>query len=120
MGDVGAYFVGRSIGKHNLIPRISPNKTVEGTMGGLIASIATALISRLYLPNYSFWHLLTLGLLLGILAQVGDLAESLIKRDCNTKDAGNNILGFGGMLDVIDSLLFTTPIFYFYVKALIK
>lgn len=119
-GDVGAYFVGRSIGKHSLIPRISPNKTVEGTIGGLIASVATALISRLYLPNYSFWHLLTLGLLLGILAQVGDLAESLIKRDCNVKDAGNNISGFGGMLDVIDSLLFTTPIFYFYVRVLIK
>lgn len=120
MGDVGAYFVGRSIGKHSLIPRISPNKTVEGTIGGLIASVATAVISRLYLCNYSFAHLLTLGLLLGILAQVGDLAESLIKRDCGVKDAGNNISGFGGMLDVIDSLLFTAPIFYFYVKVLIK
>ena len=120
MGDIGAYFVGRSIGKHGLIPRISPNKTIEGTIGGLIASVATALISRSYLPNYSFAHLLTLGLLLGILAQVGDLAESLIKRDCNVKDAGNNISGFGGMLDVIDSLLFTAPIFYFYVKVLIK
>ena len=120
MGDVGAYFAGRSIGRHSLIPRISPNKTVEGTIGGLIASIATALISRSYLPNYSFLHLLTLGLLLGILAQVGDLAESLIKRDCSVKDAGNNISGFGGMLDVIDSLLFTAPIFYLYVKVLIK
>lgn len=120
MGDVGAYFVGRSFGKHSLIPRISPNKTVEGTIGGLIASVATALVSRSYLPNYSFGHLLTLGLLLGILAQVGDLAESLIKRDCNVKDAGNNISGFGGVLDVIDSLLFTAPIFYFYVRVLIK
>ncbi len=120
MGDVGAYFVGRSIGRHSLIPRISPNKTVEGTIGGLIASVATALMSRLYLPNYSFWHLLTLGILLGMLAQVGDLAESLIKRDCNVKDAGDNISGFGGMLDVIDSLLFTTPICYFYIKVLIK
>jgi len=120
MGDVGAYFVGRSIGRHSLIPRISPNKTVEGTIGGLIASTATALISKLYLPNYSFAHLLILGLLLGILAQVGDLAESLIKRDCHVKDAADNISGFGGMLDVIDSLLFTAPIFYFYVKVLIK
>ena len=120
MGDVGAYFVGRSIGKHSLIPRISPNKTVEGTIGGLIASVASALISKSYLPNYSFAHLLTLGILLGILAQVGDLAESLIKRDCGVKDAGNNISGFGGMLDVIDSLLFTAPIFYFYVRVLIK
>ena len=120
MGDVGAYFVGRSIGKHSFIPRISPNKTVEGTIGGLVFSVASALISKSYLPNYSFAHLLTLGLLLGILAQVGDLAESLIKRDCNVKDAGNNISGFGGMLDVIDSLLFTTPIFYFYIRVIIK
>jgi Predicted CDP-diglyceride synthetase/phosphatidate cytidylyltransferase len=120
MGDVGAYFVGRAIGKHSLIPRISPNKTVEGTVGGLIFSVVTALISRSYLPNISFPHLLTLGLLLGILAQVGDLAESLIKRDCNVKDAGDNISGFGGMLDVIDSLLFTAPIFYLYVKVVIK
>jgi len=120
MGDIGAYFVGRSIGRHSLIPRISPNKTVEGTIGGLIFSVASALASRLYLPNCSFTHLLTLGLLLGILAQVGDLAESLIKRDCNVKDAGKNILGFGGILDVIDSLLFTAPIFYFYVRVLIK
>ncbi|MDP2929050.1 MAG: phosphatidate cytidylyltransferase [Candidatus Omnitrophota bacterium] len=120
MGDVGAYFVGRSVGRHSLIPRISPNKTVEGTIGGLIASAAAALISKSYLPNYSFLHLLSLGILLGILAQVGDLAESLIKRDCCVKDAGRNISGFGGMLDVIDSLLFTAPIFYFYVKVLIR
>jgi len=120
MGDVGAYFAGRSIGKHSLIPRISPNKTVEGTVGGLIASVATALVSKLYLPGYSYAHLLILGLLLGILAQVGDLAESLIKRDCNVKDAGDNISGFGGILDIIDSLLFTAPIFYFYVRVLIK
>ena len=120
MGDVGAYFIGRSMGRHSLIPRISPNKTVEGTMGGLIFSIVTALAGKLYLPNFSFAHLLILGFLLGILAQMGDLAESLIKRDCDAKDAGNNISGFGGMLDIIDSLLFTTPIFYCYVKVLIK
>jgi phosphatidate cytidylyltransferase len=120
MGDVGAYFMGRSFGKHNLIPRISPHKTVEGTIGGLCFSVGTALASKMYLPNFSYSHLLVLGFLLGILAQVGDLAESLIKRDCAVKDAGDNISGFGGMLDVIDSLLFTTPIFYFYVKVLIK
>lgn len=119
MGDVGAYFVGRSIGKHSLIPRISPNKTVEGTLGGLVFSIGTALCCKALLPHISLYHLLTLGVLLGILAQVGDLAESLIKRDCHVKDASNNISGFGGMLDVIDSLLFTTPIFYVYIKVII-
>lgn len=120
MGDVGAYFVGRAIGKHNLIPRISPNKTVEGTIGGLIFSVGSALAGKLYLPKFSLTHLLMLGFLLGILAQVGDLAESLLKRDCAVKDAGNNISGFGGMLDIMDSLIFTVPIFYFYVKVLIR
>lgn len=119
MGDVGAYFIGRSFGKHSLIPRISPNKTVEGTIGGLAFSVLGALSGKLYLPNFSFAHLLTLGFLLGILAQVGDLAESLIKRDCQVKDSGNTISGFGGMLDIIDSLIFTVPIFYFYVKVLV-
>ena len=120
MGDVGAYFTGRSLGKHSLIPRISPNKTVEGTIGGLIFSVLTAILGKLYLPNFSYPHLLVLGLLLGILAQAGDLAESLIKRDCAVKDSGNNISGFGGILDVIDSLLFTAPIFYFYVKVFLR
>lgn len=119
MGDVGAYFIGKAIGKHSLIPRISPNKTVEGTVGGLVFSVGSALAGKLYLPNFSIGHLLTLGLLLGILAQVGDLAESLLKRDCNVKDASSNISGFGGMLDIIDSLIFTVPIFYFYVKVLV-
>jgi len=120
MGDVGAYFIGRFFGKHSLIPRISPHKTIEGTMGGLLFSVATALAGKLYLPNFSINHLLMLGFLLGILAQVGDLAESLLKRDCAVKDSGNSISGFGGMLDIMDSLIFTAPIFYFYVKVLFR
>jgi phosphatidate cytidylyltransferase len=120
MGDVGAYLVGRAFGKHPLIPRISPNKTIEGTIGGLAFSVASALAGKFYLQNFSIPHLLTLGLLLGILAQVGDLAESMLKRDCAVKDSGNSISGFGGMLDIIDSLIFTAPIFYFYVKVLFR
>lgn len=120
MGDVGAYFVGSCFGRHNLIPRISPHKTVEGTIGGLAFSVASAVASKAYLPYFSFTHLIILGFLLGILAQVGDLAESLLKRDCGAKDSGANLSGFGGMLDLIDSLLFTTPIFYFYIQVLIK
>ncbi|MDD5496691.1 MAG: phosphatidate cytidylyltransferase [Candidatus Omnitrophica bacterium] len=115
-GDIGAYFAGNSLGKHNLIPRISPNKTIEGTIGGLIFSLLIALLSKSYLPKFSLNQLVLLGVLLGILAQVGDLAESLLKRACGAKDSGANISGFGGMLDVVDSLLFTTPIFYFYLK----
>lgn len=120
MGDVGAYLVGNAIGRHNLIPRISPHKTVEGTIGGLIFSVMSAVASKSYLPAFSYAHLVVLGVLLGTLAQVGDLAESLLKRDCDVKDAGNILSGFGGMLDLIDSLLFTTPIFYFYIVVLMK
>jgi len=120
IGDIGAYLVGSAAGRHNLIPRISPHKTVEGTIGGLVFSILAAVISKSYLPFFSYGHLITLGVLLGILAQVGDLAESLLKRDCGVKDSGSNLSGFGGVLDLIDSLLFTTPIFYFYVQVLVK
>lgn len=120
MGDVGAYFVGGSLGKHNLIPRISPHKTIEGTIGGLIFSVVTALASKAYLTGFHYLHLFTLGLLLGILAQVGDLAESLLKRACEVKDSGKNLSGFGGMLDLIDSLIFTAPIFYFYIVVIMK
>jgi phosphatidate cytidylyltransferase len=120
MGDVGAYLVGNAIGKHNLIPRISPHKTIEGTIGGFAFSIISALASKSFLPGFSYPHLAVLGVLMGILAQVGDLAESLLKRDCDVKDSGSILSGFGGMLDLIDSLLFTTPIFYFYVVVLMK
>jgi phosphatidate cytidylyltransferase len=120
MGDVGAYFIGGSMGKHSLIPRISPYKTVEGTIGGLVFSVAAALASKFYLPGFHYVHLFTLGLLLGILAQVGDLAESLLKRACEVKDSGKNLSGFGGMLDLIDSLIFTAPIFYFYIVVVMR
>lgn len=115
-GDIGAYFIGTSFGKHSLIPRISPKKSVEGAIGGFAFSIAFAFLSRYYLPSVPLFHLIILGCLLGILAQVGDLSESLIKRDCQVKDSGNLIPGLGGVLDLIDSILFTAPTLYFYVK----
>lgn len=116
IGDMGAYFVGSLIGRHNLIPRISPKKTVEGTIGGFIFSIVIAFLSKGLLPNPSVVDLIMLGALLGILSQIGDLSESLIKRDCGVKDAATYLPGLGGVLDIIDSLLFTTPIFYFYAR----
>ena len=115
-GDIGAYFIGTAFGKHHLIPRISPKKSVEGAIGGFIFSVAFAVLSKYYLPTIPVFHLVILGCLLGILAQVGDLSESLIKRDCQVKDSAGLIPGLGGILDLIDSILFTAPTLYFYVK----
>lgn len=113
MGDVGAYVVGNVIGKHTLVPRISPRKTVEGFLGavafsGVTAILAQPMLGRPLAPLLS----LALGCFLGMCGQLGDLAESLLKRDCQVKDTGSFIPGLGGVLDVIDSLLFTAPLFY--------
>lgn len=112
-GDIGAYLLGSNFGRHKLIPRISPNKSVEGAIGGFIFSIACAVIlGRYYISWMSFGFILASGILIGIFAQLGDLAESLIKRDYEVKDSSVFLPGLGGMLDVIDSILFTAPIFY--------
>jgi phosphatidate cytidylyltransferase len=102
-----------------LIPRISPNKTLEGAMGGLIVSTLLAVLSR-GLMGLSLVHALILGLFLAVVAQFGDFAESLIKRNCHVKDTGTLVPGFGGLLDLIDSLLFTSPIFYLYLRILLQ
>lgn len=118
-GDIGAYLIGTKMGKISLIPRISPKKTREGMLGGLVFSIVVSVACIGFLP-LSVLHLLLLGILLGALAQIGDLSESLIKRDCGVKDSGATLPGLGGVLDAIDSLLFTAPIFYFYVKVFVQ
>ena len=119
MGDVGAYAVGNLLGRHQLVARISPRKTVEGLVGAVFCSggaavMARGLLHQQHLFGQSPTPLVTLcvGLLLGLIGQLGDLAESLIKRDCQVKDTGTLIPGLGGVLDVIDSLLFTAPMFY--------
>ncbi|MGB2705600.1 MAG: phosphatidate cytidylyltransferase [Candidatus Omnitrophota bacterium] len=120
MGDMGAYFIGKRFGKHPLISRISPRKTKEGAIGGLVFSVASAFLCKgIFLVDFSYIHVLLLGFLLGIIGQVGDLVESLFKRDFDVKDSGRELPGLGGVLDVIDSLLFTAPIFYFYIKILL-
>ena len=115
--DIGAYLVGSRFGKNELIPRISPKKTKEGTVGGILVSMILAVIAGRFLTGFSYLHLCMLGIILATLGQVGDLAESLIKRDCNVKDSGIYLKGIGGALDVVDSLLFTAPVFYFYIKT---
>ncbi|MHB8154585.1 MAG: phosphatidate cytidylyltransferase [Candidatus Omnitrophota bacterium] len=119
LGDIGAYLVGSNFGKHLLIPRISPNKTIEGSLGGLIFSIIGALACNIFL-GFNYVQIILIGLGLGVLGQLGDLSESLLKRDCQVKDSGNLFPGMGGVLDEIDSLLFAGPVFYFYLSAITK
>lgn len=118
-GDIVAYLVGSKFGKHSLIPLISPKKSVEGAIGAFATSVLVSVFFKLVFVSVPVYHFIILGVLLGILAQIGDLSESLIKRDCNVKDSGKFMPGLGGALDIIDSLLFTTPVLYFYVKMLL-
>ncbi len=115
-GDMGAYVVGSLIGRHALIPRISPKKSIEGFIGGIVISFLIALSFKPLFGSECLHHILILGALLGVLGQMGDLSESLIKRDCGAKDTSKIFPGLGGSLDVLDSLIFTAPVLYFYVK----
>lgn len=119
-GDIGAYVTGSILGKHALIPRISPKKSIEGFIGGLFFSFIIALSFKQALSFIPLYHIIILGFLLGVLAQMGDLSESLIKRDCGVKDTSSMFPGLGGALDILDSLLFTAPVFYFYAKIFFR
>lgn len=119
--DMGAYIVGSMIGRHKMIPHVSPGKTWEGFGGALLFSqIAACGLYALFPTQLSFlhhWgHVVFLGFLLAILAVIGDLAESVFKRSINAKDSGNMLPGIGGSLDLIDSICFTAPALYFYAK----
>ena len=116
-GDIGAYLIGTRFGKHPLLPRISPKKSREGAVGGLVLGVLGALLCKPWL-GFGYPQLIFAGIILSVLGQLGDLSESLIKRDCNVKDSGNFIPGIGGVLDLIDSLLFTAPAFYFYLSII--
>ncbi|PIP19748.1 MAG: phosphatidate cytidylyltransferase [Candidatus Omnitrophica bacterium CG08_land_8_20_14_0_20_41_16] len=118
--DIGAYLIGSRFGKIPFFPAISPKKTFEGAIGGVGFSVFSAIACRPLL-GFNYLHLIVLGISISVLAQLGDLSESLIKRDCEVKDSGNIFPGMGGVLDEIDSLLFTAPVFYFYMSvALLK
>lgn len=118
VGDIAAYFVGSTWGRHSLIPHISPKKSIEGTAAGLAASIAVSVAFAGHLPTaLSAVQLAGIGFAIGVVALCGDLSESLIKRYCSAKDSGRIVPGFGGLLDVMDSVLFTAPLFYFFVNG---
>lgn len=113
--DTAAYFSGVSLGRHKLYPAVSPNKSVEGALGGLLGSVGGAFLARFwFFPALTPIDCLCLGLLLGVLAQLGDLFESLLKRSFGVKDSGTMIPGHGGLLDRLDSLLFAFPPAYYY------
>ncbi|MCC6141505.1 MAG: phosphatidate cytidylyltransferase [Nitrospira sp.] len=114
--DIGAYYAGTLWGRHPLAPTISPKKSMEGLAGGLALAMAAALLTQFWLiPELTMFHALMLGLLMTGTGLVGDLCESVIKRAVGVKDSGGILPGHGGMLDRLDSLLFTAPTFYYYV-----
>ncbi len=118
-GDIGALLVGSWLGKHPLFPRVSPNKSIEGSLGSFVFSTTIAVLFAWLLPagRFPLWQVAMMGAFFGGIGQIGDLSESLIKRDCNVKDSGKLLPGMGGVLDIIDSLLFSAPAFYLYMSA---
>lgn len=115
--DAGAYFAGRALGKHKLAPAISPGKTVEGLIGGLIAAAAfAALATATFFPELPFQFSIPLAIVLAVVGILGDLCESAMKRGSGSKDAGSIIPGHGGFLDRLDSLLFGAPILYYFAR----
>lgn len=116
MGDTGAYFTGRLLGRHPMTPVLSPKKTWEGAAGGLAAAALTALAIDRLGPVFSNALLAAgFGLTVGLAGMLGDLAESLIKRDGERKDAAATVPGFGGVLDVVDSVIFAAPVAYLWL-----
>ena len=120
--DTGAYFTGLAIGRHQLAPSVSPKKSVEGAIGGFLACVGGAFLGRAWFvrdaagaPYLTPLQTILLGVLVGVAAQLGDLVESLLKRDARIKDTSDMIPGHGGVLDRFDSLLFTAPVLYYFL-----
>ncbi|MDD4052852.1 MAG: phosphatidate cytidylyltransferase [candidate division Zixibacteria bacterium] len=120
LGDTAAMFFGSNFGKHKLAPSVSPHKTIEGFIGGFIGIFLVAILFKLvWLKEVEVIHFLALSILIGLVGQLGDLAESLWKRSLGIKDSSSIIPGHGGVLDRFDSLLFSSPIVYFYLKYIL-
>jgi len=115
IGDAGAYYVGKNFGKTKLSPVISPKKTIEGGIGGVLTSITAAIVIHFtFFPEFPLVHAIIAGVILSLSGMVGDLAESMWKRSADVKDSGTLIPGHGGFFDRFDSILFTAPILYVY------
>jgi len=116
--DIWAYLIGKKYGKTFLLEKVSPKKTLEGSLGGFLFSLAVGSFFSIFVNSLIFIEKFFLIMILAIISQLGDLFESLIKRDCKVKDSGRIIPGMGGVLDVIDSLIFSAPIFYLYITMM--
>lgn len=121
--DLGAYVVGSLVGKHKMIPRVSPGKTWEGFIGAIVTSTLVSLIFAHFgqhrLTGMTWVHATALGLILSVSAVLGDLIESLFKREAGVKDSGRFFPGIGGILDLLDSLLFNAPLMYLYLRYIL-
>ncbi len=118
LSDTGGFVVGRSLGTHPLAPTLSPKKTIEGLVGGILFSVFGAVICHYwFFPFFSMIQCAMLGLAMALFGALGDLAESGIKRSVNVKDSGTIIPGHGGVLDRVDSLLFSGPAFYYLLRV---
>ncbi len=118
--DTGAYTVGKLIGRRKIFPSISPGKTLEGLLGGLVFSVAGILVARFLIAGYlSIFQAVVLAVISSLVGQVGDLVESMIKRDARIKDSSATIPGHGGVLDRFDSMLFTSPLIYYILRYFI-
>lgn len=114
--DSAAYFGGTAYGKHKLFERISPKKSVEGALFGFVFAILTFIVGKLTIISFLNWYdVIFMGIVVGVIGQIGDLVESMFKRDVGVKDSSNIIPGHGGILDRFDSLLFVSPFIYFYL-----
>lgn len=105
------YLFGKTFGKHKITPKVSPNKTVEGLLGGVVSTAVIAGILAKFLTPFSFWQAFILGAILAIAGFFGDITMSAIKRDIGVKDTGALLPGHGGILDRLDSMIFTVPLF---------
>jgi phosphatidate cytidylyltransferase len=115
--DSAAYYGGTALGKHKLFKRVSPNKSWEGAVFGFIFALATMILAKIIILNFLSWTtIIALGFIVGIFGQVGDLIESLIKRDAGVKDSSTIIPGHGGIFDRFDSLLYTAPLIFLYLS----
>jgi phosphatidate cytidylyltransferase len=120
MTDIGGYLIGKPLGRHKMSPVLSPNKSVEGFVGGLVFSVVAGLALVAWFPGmramFNWWEAALLPVLLCVTGTLGDLSESAFKRDAQVKDSGRTYTGHGGMLDIIDSMLLCAPVFFLYLE----